>query len=100
MIDPISEEIIKRILKTREDRIKELEDQISALKRWIKYNTDVEIEMDGLVEEMDGLFPQSEVTLTKKEIEQLEYHSKLLEQHSNMFNYGRETRGEKMAESL
>jgi hypothetical protein len=82
------------------EEINRLRDQIKALKKWIKYNTDVEIEMDGLVEEMDGLFPdaEQEPTMTSKE---LEYHIKKIEMYSDVFSYGRvNVEEKKMAESL
>jgi hypothetical protein len=83
-----------------ERKTKELERQIEALKKWIKYNTDVEIEMDGLVEEMEGLFPdtEQEPTMTSKE---LEYYISKIEMYSDVFNYGRiDVEEKKMAESL
>lgn len=76
--------------------IKKTNEQIKALKKWIKYNTDVDIEMDGLVEEMDGLFPD-EPALTSKEMKEWEQHISSIEERSKRLNYGRK---ERMAESL
>lgn len=98
--DPIGEEIIKGILKAREDHIKELERQIEAMKEWIIQQTGVEITNRhlGIDEQEEKLIDG--IPLTKQEMERLEHSSIILEQHANMFNYGRSVREEKMAESL
>ena len=78
-----------------------LKQQINALKKWIKYNVDVDIEMDGLVEEMNGLFPDDKDENEIKAMTDLEMerYVKRIEMYSDVFNYGRPEE-KKMAESL
>lgn len=84
------------------EKIRTLEDQIKALKKWIKYNTDVDIEMEGLIDqvkEMDDFYSEKEEqTMTPSELEQ---YVRKIEMYSDVFNYGR-TRVEerKVAENL
>lgn len=80
------------------DKNETLEKEVNALKKWIRHNTGIEIEMDGLVEEMDGLFPEDEDKIMTPE--ESEYHIKKIEAYSDVFNYGRARVEEKMAESL
>jgi uncharacterized protein YydD (DUF2326 family) len=82
-----------------ERKTKELEKQINALKKWIKYWSDVDIDMDNLMEwEKEYKEEEEQQTMTAEESE---YYIKKIEMYSDVFNYGRvESEGKKMAESL
>jgi uncharacterized protein YydD (DUF2326 family) len=82
-----------------ERKTKELEKQINALKKWIKYWSDVDIDMDNLMEwEKEYKEEEEQQTMTAEESE---YYIKKIEMYSDVFSYGRvESEGKKMAESL
>jgi methionyl-tRNA formyltransferase len=81
-----------------ERKTKELEKQINALKKWIKYWSDVDIDMDNLMEWEKEHKEEEQQTMTPEEIQS---YIKRIEMYSDVFNYGRvESEGKKMAESL
>ena len=75
--------------------INRLKDQIEALKHWIKYWSDVDIDMDNLMEWEKEQKEESEA-MTDLEIER---YVKRIEMYSGVFNYGRPEE-KKMAEGL
>ena len=83
-------------VQEHEDRIKALERQVNALKKYIIDNFGVDLDLFDNIEKENQ--EEEEQTMTPSELEQ---HVKKIEMYSNVFNYGRtETEGKKMAESL
>lgn len=68
-----------------ERKMKELEKQVEALKHWIKYWSDVDIDMYNLME-WDKEQKQESEAMTDLELER---YVKRIEMYSDVFNYGR-----------
>jgi hypothetical protein len=83
-------------VQNQEERIKTLERQVSVLKKYIKDNFGVDLDLFDDIEKENEKEEEQIMTL-----EELEYHISKIEMYSDVFNYGRvESEGKKMAESL
>ena len=91
MIDAISEEIIKNVIKGKDERIKELERQLESLNKWIEDHKNICPFIESDIHKDN----QQEDVMTTEESE---YHIRKIEMYSDIFSYGREEK--KMAESL
>ena len=97
MIDPISEQIIKDILKEKDTRIDSLERQIEALKEYIREETGTLVTNITTTDDEVHIEVEEKPIATPSELNQFEKTIEKYEKYANLFDYGR---GEKMAESL
>jgi hypothetical protein len=83
-------------VQKHDERIKALERQVKALKKYIIDRLDLD---KGDLESIEGFEKdEEEQTMTPEE---LEYYVSKIEMYSDVFSYGRvESEGKKMAESL